>query len=173
MDRDKLKKLITESAGNVFYTYSAHWNIVNRLQKQYKGIKILQIVLTALSTGGFLTSLISGIAWLSWLGGLTSAVSLSVNLYQLNFNVADDIKKHTDAVNKLWDVRESYKALLVDFDSLTDEKIQIKRDELTSEVSKINKNYPGTDEWAFKKAQKEIGKYTFEDGEADKLLNQK
>lgn len=166
-----MRNQIAGSAGNVFYTYLVHWNIVNRLQKQYKGIKVLQIILTALSTGGFLTSILSGIAWLSWLGGLTSAVALGLNLYMLNFNVDDDIKKHTEAANELWDVREAYKALLTDFDVLSDEEIRAKRDGLTHEVSRINKAYPGTNEKAFKKAQREIGKYTFEDGEAEELLN--
>lgn len=173
MDREKLRKQIADSSVNVIYTYSAHWNIVNRLRKQYKRIKVLQIILTALSTSGFLTSILSGIAWLSWLGGLTSAVSLGLNLYMLNFNVTDDIKKHTDAANELWDVREAYRALLMDFDALSDDELKVKRDELTHEVSRINKAYPGTDEKAFKKAQREIGKYTFEDGEAEELLNQR
>ena len=56
----KLKEQITDAAGNVQYTFIAHWNIVNRLKNQYKGIKIVQIVLTALSTGGFLTSFFDG-----------------------------------------------------------------------------------------------------------------
>ena len=170
MDKEKIRNQITDAAGNVLYTYSAHWNIVNRLRKQFKGIKITQIVLTALSTGGFLASLISGIPWLSWLGGLTSALALGLNLYMLNFNVSDDIKKHTDAANELWDVREAYKALLVDFDALTDEEIRTKRDTLIAEIGRINKAYPGTDEKSFAKAQKEIGKYTFEDGESERLV---
>lgn len=163
MDENKLCNQIKESLDNVIYTYVAHWNIVNRLKLQYKCIKVIQIILTALSTGGFLSSLISGIAWLSWLGGFTSMLSLALNLYMLNFNVTEDIEKHIDAANELWDVRESYKALLVDFDFLSIEEIRIKRDELTSEVSKINKNYPGTDNRSFKKAKKEISKYMFED----------
>lgn len=173
MDKEKLRNQITDAAGNVLYTYSAHWNIVNRLKKQYKGIKITQIVLTSLSTGGFLTFLISGISWLSWIGGLTSAVALGLNLYMLNFDVSDDIKKHTDAANELWDVREAYKSLLVDFDALSDDAIRVRRDELIEAVSKVNKAYPGTDEKAFSKAQREIGKYTFEEDEAEKLLNAK
>ena len=173
MDREKLRNQITDAAGNVLYTYSAHWIIVNRLKKRYSCIKITQIFLTALSTGGFLSSLISGISWLSWIGGLTSAIALGLNLYMLNFNVADDIKKHTDAANELWDVREAYKSLLVDFDTLLDDEIKTKRDALINAVSKVNKAYPGTDEKSFSQAQKEIGKYTFDEGEAEKLLTGK
>jgi hypothetical protein len=54
---------------------------------------------------------------------------------------------------------------------LTDEEIRSRRDKLTRAVSRINKTYPGTDEDSFRKAQKDIGKYVFEDGEAEKLLH--
>lgn len=171
MDKEIIRNQITKAAGNVSYTYLAHWNIVNRLKKRYAGIKTVQIILTALSTGGFLASLIAGIPWLSWIGGLTSAIALGLNLYMLNFNIPDDIKKHTDAANDLWGVREAYKSLLVDFNVLSDDVIREKRDRLIAEVGRINKAYPGTDEKAFKKAQHELGKYTFEEGEADSLLN--
>ena len=170
MDREKIRRQVTEAAGNVLYTFSAHWNIVNRLEKQYKRIKIVQIILTALSTGGFLTTIIGGVSWLSWIGGGTSALALGLNLYMLNFNVSDDIKNHKDAANELWDVREAYKSLLVDFDILPDDEIRAKRDKLIAEVGRINKAYPGTDEKSFIKAQREIEKYTFKEGEAETLL---
>lgn len=169
--KERLRNQITDSAGNVLYTYSAHWNIVNRLKAQHKGIKIAQIVLTALSTTGFLTSLISGVSWLGWIGGLTSALALALNLYMLNFNITEDAKKHIDAANELWDVREGYRSLLVDFDSLSEAEIRKRRDRLVDAVSRVNKNYPGTDEKAFAKAQRDIGKYTFDEGESERLLN--
>ena len=171
MSREKLKNQITDAAGNVLYTYSAHWIIVNRLKIVNKGIKVAQIVLTAITTGGFLSSLISGISWLSWVGGLSSALALFLNLYLLNFRVAEDIEKHTNAANELWDIREQYKSLLIDFDALSDDLIREKRDNLTEAVGKVNKTYPGTDNKSFKKAQKSIGRYTFDNGEAEKLLN--
>ncbi|MBR3355496.1 MAG: hypothetical protein IKG47_09125 [Oscillospiraceae bacterium] len=63
--------------------------------------------------------------------------------------------------------------MLIDFDGLSDENIQRKRDELISAVGKVNKTYPGTDEKSFAKAQMEIGKYIYDEGEAEKLLNAK
>ena len=85
---------------------------------------------------------------------------------QLLSNIQDEINKHTEAANALWDVREGYKSLLVDFDVLSDDEIRKERNKLTDTVSHINKSYPGTDKKSFAKAWKEIGKYTFEDGEA-------
>ncbi len=169
--RKKLMSQVSDAAGNVLYTYVAHWTIVNRLKTRQTGIKITQIVLTALSTGGFLASVIAGIPWLSWVGGFTSATALGLNLYSLNFNLPSDIKNHTDAANELWDVREAYKAILTDYDDMTNEEIRSRRDELTQTVSRINKKYPGTDKKSFAEAQKSIDDYIFEDGESAKDLN--
>lgn len=169
--REKLFRQISDAAGNVLYTYDAHWNIVNRLKTRQTAIKIMQICLTALSTGGFLTSVIAGIPWLCWVGGLTSATSLGLNLYSLNFNLPTNIKNHTDAANELWDVREAYKAIIIDFDEMTNEEIRIMRDKQTQAVSQINKKYPGTDDKAFTKAQKNIQHYIFDEGESIKVLN--
>lgn len=65
--KEVIKTHMIEAAGNVIYTYNAHWNIVNRLKKQNKTIKVVQIILTALSTSGFLGAILSGISQLSWL----------------------------------------------------------------------------------------------------------
>jgi len=168
--KEPLRNQITDSSGNVQYTYIAHWVIVDRLQKRYKGLKIAQIVLTAASTGGFLSSLLSGISALSWIGGATSAIALGLNLYSLNFNLSDEIKSHKDAANELWDVREAYRSLLTDFDTLEIKDIQKRRDDLIGRVSDINKKYPGTDDKAFKKAQEKLKDYKFKDGEAVDLM---
>ena len=169
--RERLFRQISDAAGNVLYTYETHWNIVNRLKTRQTAIKIMQICLTALSTGGFLTSVIAGIPWLCWVGGLTSATSLGLNLYSLNFNLPTIIKNHTDAANELWDVREAYKSILIDYDEMTNEEIRTKRDKLTQAVSQINKKYPGTDDKAFATAKKKIQHHTFDEGESIKLLN--
>ena len=169
--RKKLLRQISDAGGNVLYTYDAHWNIVNRLKKRQSCIKIIQIVLTALSTGGFLASIIAGVPWLSWVGGLTSAIALGLNLYSLNFNLPSDIRSHTDAANELWDVREAYMALATDYDEMTNEELRAKRNELTQAVSRINKKYPGTDDDAFTKAQNNIKKYMFDEDESARILN--
>lgn len=166
-----LKKQITELAANVQYTYMAHWVIVNRLNTQYLIIKIIQIVLTALSTGGFMASIMTSIPQFSWVGGLTSAMALGINLYMLNFRISDIIKQHTDAANELWEVKEKYKSLLVDFECIGINDIRKNRDVLIMDVSRINKAYPGTTAKSFKQSQKNLAKYQFDDGEAAFAIN--
>ncbi len=168
--KERLKNQIVESAGNVIYTYAAHWIIVNRLETRLKKFKWWQIILTVLSTAGIIQTITVGIPWLNWLSCVISALSLCVTLYMLNFNLEEETKEHKDAANELWEVREAYKSLIVDFDDLDFEKIRSKRDSLMERISQINKTFPGTDDEAFAQAQKEIGKYTFEEGETEKLI---
>ena len=89
----------------------------------------------------------------------------------LNFNLPEKIKQHTDAANELWEVREKYKSLITDFESVDVTEVRSRRDSLIMAVSRINKEYPGTDEKSFTKAQTDICKYEFSEGEAAKILH--
>lgn len=171
MIRKQIKQQIEDCAGNVQYTFSAHWIMVNRYKMINTFIKMASIVLTAFATGGFLTSVLAVKPFLSWMGGLSSAIALALNLYTYYFDLPGLIDKHTNAANELWVVREGYKSLLVDFDELDIEIIREKRDYYSTLVDSINKNYPGTDERSFKKAQKDKDKYKFNDNEVKELLH--
>lgn len=171
MSNEKLRNQLFESAGNVCYTYSAHWIIVNRLKRQQKFFKVIQIILTSLSTGGFLSLVFFSSFWVKIAGACSSAFSLAINLYLLNYNTQEEIKRHIDAANELWDVREAYKTLLVDFDDLSIGQIRSQRDFLNGRISEINKNYAGTDDDSFSEAKKSMNNYIFADGEAKQLLH--
>ena len=171
--REKLKSQIKEAYGKVVYTYTAHHKFAARLIKQKNAIKVAQIVLTAISTVGFLATVITNQVLLSWLGGITAAISLGLNLYTKDFNLQEDIQKHKDAADDLWDVRETYISLLTDFDILNEDNIREQREKLQDAVSKINRKYPGTDGKSYAEAQNALQneeEQTFREGEIDELL---
>ena len=170
---EKLRSQIKDAYGRVLYTYTAHHKFAARLIKQKNAIKVAQIVLTAISTVGFLATIITNQVLLSWLGGITAALSLGLNLYTKDFNLQDDIQKHKNAADELWDVRESYVSLLTDFEILDKEEIRRQRDKLQGAVSKVNRQYPGTDDKSYAEAQnalKNEEEQTFNEGEVDELL---
>lgn len=172
--RTTLKQKLVESAAKVVYTYTAHWKIVDRLKYRYCTIKIAQVIFTGIASCGLLSILLGSYPCFSIIGGVFAFLSLSVNLYSLHFNLPDKIKQHTDAANELWLIRESYMALITDFDVMDDEKIRNERDKLTKMINQVNVTYPNTDKQSYTEAQvalKQDEEQTFSEGEAEKLLN--
>lgn len=158
-NREKLINQINSARENVVFTYAAHWNIVNRLNRRWSRIKIIQIILSAASTCGFITVFIDWLPNLSWFGALTSSIALALNLYTLNFDLLNEKERHKHAADDLWEIREEYDSLLTDADSMSDAEIQEKRNVITKRVSAVNKEYPGTDKQSYAKAKKERREY--------------
>ena len=174
--RNELRQKLIESAAKVVYTYTAHWKIVDHLEKKNWNIKIAQIVFTGIASCGLLSTIFNDCSCLPVIGGFFAFLSLSINLYSLHFNLPDKIKQHTDAANELWIIRESYISLITDFCTLSNEEIRTNRDKLTEKVSYVNKHYPGTDAKSYEEARKALQQQeeqTFNEGEAEKILNLK
>ena len=172
-NQELLLNQIIDLHGKVVYTYTTHHKIQNRLEDINRGVKISQIILTAVSMVGFLATVITNQYLLAWIGGITSALSLGFNLYMKDSNLDDRIKKHKDAADELWDVREAYSSLITDFCDLPLSDIRSRRDEIQRIWSEINKKYPGTDKKGYKEAQKSLKdeeEQTFNEGEAENFL---
>lgn len=172
-NRMRLRGQLVDLHGKVVYTYTAHHKIQNRLEALSTGVKITQIILTAISTGGFLATVITNQYLLAWIGGISSALSLGLNLYMKDSNFNLRIKNHKDAADELWDIREKYSSLITDFDDLALDEIRNKRNDIQAEWSIVNKKYPGTDNKGYKAAQKSLQneeEQTFNAGEAELFL---
>ena len=82
---------------------------------------------------------------LAWIGELTSAIALGINLYMLNFKLPEKIKQHTDVDNERCKVREKYKPLLIDYDTIVFAEVRDRHDPLIMAIIAIKK-YSGTNE---------------------------
>lgn len=151
--RDCLLVQLKEAYGRVVYTYTTHLKMMNRLVKKNALIKYTQIILSAISTGGFLGSIITNEIVLTCIGGLFSTALLALNLFFKDFNLLEEIKQHRSAADNLWMVREDYISLLTDFSILSDAEIIEKRDKLQSRVFEIYKMAPKTDRKSYTEAQ--------------------
>lgn len=171
--REKLYCQLVEQHGKVVYTYTAHHKIADRLQKKNNVLKVIQIVLTAISTVGFLATVISNQYLLAWVGGVTAALSLGLNLYLKDNKMDTKIGDHKNASDDLWYIREKYASLITDFDDLSNDEVRNRRDELVKEWNDINKKYPGTDKKGYLAAQQSLKneeEQTFNKGEAEQFL---
>jgi len=171
--KEDLKVQVREAYGRLVYTYTTHLKQIELLTKKNQKIKCWQIGLSAISTGGFLSAVITNQIILAWIGGIVSTILLGVNLFFKEFNLAEDIRKHRTIADDLWIVRERYISLLTDFNVLEEEAIMQKRDELQERTAEIYKVAPSTNSKSYVAAQTALKKdeeQLFEASEIDKIL---
>lgn len=153
--REALRTQISNAYDNVRYTYKAHHKFADRLEKHFFYLRLSQIVVTAVSSGGFVGKIATGCDVLMWIAGLTSVLSLGMNLYSKEYKLQNEINMHRGAANELWDIREEYDSLRTEFDALENSAIVQKRDMLCHKVSSVNRHYPATDEKSYMEARLE------------------
>ena len=173
--RDLLDAQLREAFGRVVYTHKAHEKEADTLLARLSKIKFCQIVLPAISTGGFVTALLGTGWWGTVVGGVFSAALLALNLYTRNYDLGQQAQQHRDAAIKIWSIREKYLSLITDLamecESLSD--LRLKRDALAQELEGIYANSPSTTEAAYKKAHKALNlreEMTFSNSEVDVFL---
>lgn len=154
--REGLEIQIKEAYGRVVYTYTTHWKMIDALTIKNRRIKYIQIALSAISTGGFIGSIITNEAALTCIGGIFSTLLLALNLYFKDFNLNADITRHSTTANSLWSIRESYVSLLTDFPNMTNAEICVRRDELQAMTVEVYKTSPKTNSKAYAAAQKAL-----------------
>lgn len=171
--KQALQVQIREAYGRVVYTYTTHLKMMNRLVEKNNIIKYAQIVLSAISTGGFIGAIITNEEALTCIGGLFSTILLAINLFFKDFNLVSEIKQHRDASDELWMVREDYISLLTDFEVLSEAEIVSKRDLLQKQTFEIYKTAPKTDSKSYsdaKRALKTEEEQFFTPEEIDQML---
>ena len=166
---------LREAFGRVVYTHKAHEKEADILLGRLSKIKLGQIVLPAISTGGFVTVLLGTGWWGSLVGGIFSAALLALNLYTRNYDLGQQGQQHRAAAINIWSIREKYLSLITDLamgcGSLSN--VRLKRDALADELKEIYAISPSTTEAAYKKAHKALNlqeEMTFSVTEVDAFL---
>lgn len=154
--KDKLYSQIQDQYGKLVYTYTCNLKQAARLKEDSIRYKWLQIILSAVSSGSFLATVIFDITKLAWIGGIMSALLLIVNSILKEKDFAAEQKNYTDTASKLWPIREAYVSLLTDFDSLSEGEIVIRRDDLVARTADIYAVAPQTDKKAFAETQEAL-----------------
>lgn len=151
--KQKLYQQIQEQYGKLLYTYTCHLKKASALKKECNRFKWAQIILSAISTGGFIATVVTDQAKLAWIGGIVSTMLLVINGYLKDKDFAAEQKEHMGTASKLWPLREEYISLMTDFDDLPDDTIVSRRDDLMGKTAKIYESAPQTDEKAYAAAQ--------------------
>jgi len=162
---------IEEAYGKIVYTYTTHIIQASRIKKKNAFLKWSEIILSAISAGGFLATVITDTAVLSWIGGLCSTALLVLSSYFKEVDLVQVQKEHLNTSNKLWALREDYLSLLIDFDKTDYEAIKETRKRLKEEVAEVYNNAPITDEKSYTLAKEELQKKESQFFTRDELNN--
>ncbi len=156
--REILDAQLREVYGRVVYTHKTHEKEADILLRRLSVIKLFQIVLPAISTGGFISTLAGAGWWGSMVGAVCSAVLLALNLYTRSHDLGKQAQQHRDSATQIWSVREKYLTLITDlamgYEPLSD--VQRRRDELLEDLNGIYANAPSTTGAAYKMAHKAL-----------------
>lgn len=170
-----LEDQIRECYGRVVYSHKTHEKCADILLARLSNIKLLQIVLSAISTVGFI-SIIFGTGQAGAIaGGCVSALLLVINGYTKDYDLGQIAQKHRRTATDLWLIREKYLSLLTDMRSegYREGDVIEKRDELIEELHTLYSGAPSTNFKAYRRAQKalkDLEDMTFSDDEIDAFL---
>ena len=173
--RSILEGQLRECYGRVVYSHKTHEKCADILLSRLSQIKILQIVLSAITTAGFIGAVFGAGKIGAVLGLIVSTGLLALNSYTKNYDVGELAEKHKQAANDLWLIRENYLSLLVDIamKERPVEALQEHRDKLAEQLHTVYSGAPSTTFRAYKKAQEALQKLedmTFTDAEIDAFL---
>ena len=140
-------------------------------------IKLWQIVLSSITTAGFIAIILGAGSLGSVVGVIVSTVLLVLNAYTKDRDLGELAQKHRQAAADLWHLREQYLSLLTDLrtgggtvDGLTG-----RRDAILTDLHAVYSGAPSTTVPAYKRAQEALQRQqelTFSDAEIDAFLPQ-
>jgi hypothetical protein len=170
-----LEGQLRECYGRVVYSHKTHEKCSDLLLSRLSTIKLWQIILSALTTGGFLATFFGAGNIGTGIGVVVSTLLLVLNAYTKNYDLGELAQKHKQAANEIWLIRESYLSLLTDLamGEKSIEQLQSERDSLLENLHSVYSGSPSTTFTAYKKAQdalKTKEDLTFSDEEIDAFL---
>ena len=175
---ETLEAQLRECFGKVVYSHKTHEKCADIYLENDHRVKIAQIVLSAITTGGLIVALgkIFGDERISSvIAVFTSTLLLIINTYTKEHNLGKIAQQHADTASSLWKIRESYLSLLTDLKTgdVSLDKIREEREKLQEELEGIYKSAPRTNLKAYTRAQEALkvkGDMTFSDDEIDRFV---
>ena len=170
-----LEGQIRECFGRVVYSHKTHEKCADILLSRLSKIKLCQIILSAITTAGFVAAVFGAGKIGALIGVLISTSLLVLNAYTKNYDLGELAQKHKQAGVELWLIREKYLSLITDLrmNKKPIEKLRNDRDNLLEELHSVYTGAPSTTYKAYKKAQKalqQLEDMTFSDKEIDAFL---
>ena len=170
-----LESEIRDAFGRAAYTHKTQEKAADILSERQSRLKLVQIVLLAISTGGVISVTFGQGEIGAIISSVCAAFLLALNLYLKEHDLVEQVHRHKNAANEILRIRDRYRSLLTDLKvcNRSMESYQEYRDKLIEEAQSIYAAAPKTDEKAYeraRKALKENEELTFSGHEIDELL---
>jgi 4-aminobutyrate aminotransferase-like enzyme len=173
-----LESQVRECFGRVVYSHKTHEKCGDIALSKLSHIKLWQLVLSAITTGGLIAVVFGNASQSKTASGFTALVStalLALNAYTKDNDPGQIAQKHKTAADQLWGIREAYLSLLTDIRSgdMSAEQARHRRDQLQSELATAYAAAPRTSSAAYTRASKALKvneDLTFSDDEIDQFL---
>ncbi len=170
-----LESQIRECFGRVAWTHKTQEKCADILHKRNNQIKILQILLSAITTTGIIVSLFGENKWVGIITALISATLFGLNTYLMKYDIGQTAQKHASCASDLWNIREAYLSLLTEIkaESIDLNVIIERRNILQNELYSIYKGAPRSISKAYNEATKALKtneELTFSDEEINAFL---
>ena len=170
-----LEGQLRECYGRVVYTHKTHEKCADILLERQGHIKLAQIIISAIVTGGIVSTFFDAGKAVAAISAVLSTGLLALNAYTKDYDLGEIAQKHRQAGAELWIVREKYLSLLTDIRTgdVSLESIRARRDALLDELHAVYVGAPSTNFKAYSRAQESLKKLedmTFSDEEIDAFL---
>ena len=173
--RHILEGQLRECYGRAVYSHKTHEKCADLLLSRLAAIKAWQILLSAITTGSLITTILGSSRIGPVVGVVLSTALLVLNAYTKDHDLGEVAQKHKQAANDIWLVREQYLSLLTDLamGQRPIEELQSERDRLLASLHGVYVGSPSTTHAAYKRAQEALKRnedMTFSDQEIDAFL---
>lgn len=166
---------LRECYGRAVYSHKTHEKCTDILLSRLSNIKLIQIILSAITTGSFLSTIMGTGNEAAVIGMFMSTCLLILNAYTKDYDIGELAEKHKQAANDIWLIREKYLSLITDLaaGNKPQDEVQAERNQLVVELHAVYAGSPSTTYKAYKKAQTALQKneeLTFSDEEINAFL---
>lgn len=170
-----LEGQLRECYGRSVYSHKTHEKCADILLARLAQLKLWQILLSAVTTGSLLTTIIESSKAAAVVGMVISTILLVLNAYTKDYDLGELAQKHKQAANDIWLIREQYLSVLTDLAAglKSNDALVAERDRLVLALHAVYAGSPSTTYAAYRRAQTALQKneeMTFSDQEIDALL---
>jgi len=143
--------------------------------ENHRRLKLMQIMLSALTTGTILASVFGDSKAGVIIGAVISGVLFGIEAYTKDIDLSQKSNQHAKTAHSLWSIREDYLTLLVDMHTATlpHDELVVRRDQLKTRLDDILSTAPRTGDRAYNRASKALTvkkDHTFSVDELDRFL---